>query len=123
MVPDEEHRCKNWMRGMRCTRDATEADGLCNVCRAAKRRGERASQRAREESQRQIAAMNEQYRREQEQTRRAFRLAHHYPELVDLTAGLIEVVEANLDVQGNAYTAEVWDQIKERFAVLKGKVK
>lgn len=99
MIPDEEHRCKHFpgKSGMRCWREATEADGLCNICRAAKRNGKRQSQRALEERQRQTDLQNELYRREQARIQRDRELAAVAPEMTKVAEGLLGLLDAEIN--------------------------
>lgn len=99
MIPDEEHRCKHFpgKSGLRCWREATQADGLCNVCRAAKRRGQRNSQRAQEEHRRRVELENELYRREQARIQRDRELAAIAPEMAKVAEGLLGLLDAEIN--------------------------
>lgn len=98
--PPEGDRCKNCpgKSGMRCWREASgDSDGLCNVCRAAKRRGERNSRRAQEERQRVTDLQNDLYRREQARIQRDRQLAAIAPDLVRVAEGLIGLLDAEIN--------------------------
>lgn len=107
----QDTRCKNrpGKSGMQCWRESTGDDGLCNVCRAAKRNGERQSQRALEERQRQTDLQNELYRREQARIQRDRELAAVAPEMTKVAEGLLGL----LDSQINYNRSELGPDIKK----------